>query len=359
MRFLGPNCIGVANPRQKLNTTFMVFEGAPGFIGMASQSGSFVTQMFDYLSRYALGFSTAFSVGNEADIDIVDCMEYLGACPDTRVNALYVEGISRGRAFVETARSIVPKKPIVAFYIGGSETGSRAAFSHTGALSGPDRLYEGIFRQSGIIRARSMMEMFDICWMLGSFPRAAGRRVVIQTHSGGPGVEAADACGRAGLELPSLSPETIKRLSPFIPQTGSINNPVDFTFIKNIMDYYSKIPKALLEEKNADILLFYFSMSNQTLERILRQMGFPPDQIAEQAAKVVDAQCESIIRVHETHDKPFVGYTFQSLKDQLVRRLIERGIPVFQGPERAARAIEAAFRYTRLRDKILATVSQE
>jgi acyl-CoA synthetase (NDP forming) len=204
-----------------------------------------------------------------------------------------------------------------------------------------------------------MMEMFDICWMLGSFPRAAGRRVVIQTHSGGPGVEAADACGRAGLELPSLSPETIKRLSPFIPQTGSINNPVDFTFIKNIMDYYSKIPKALLEEKNADILLFYFSMSNQTLERILRQMGFPPDQIAQQAAKVVDAHCESIIRVLETHDKPFVGYTFQSLKDQLVRRLIERGIPVFQGPERAARAIEAAFRYTRLRDKILATASQE
>ncbi|MGA2466571.1 MAG: CoA-binding protein [Thermodesulfobacteriota bacterium] len=359
MRFLGPNCIGVANPRHKLNTTFMVFEGAPGFIGMASQSGSFVTQMFDYLSRYALGFSTAFSVGNEANIDIVDCMEYLGACPDTRVIALYVEGISRGRAFVETARSIVPKKPIVAFYIGGSETGSRAALSHTGALSGPDRLYEGIFRQSGIIRARSMMEMFDICWMLGSFPRAAGRRVVIQTHSGGPGVEAADACGRAGLELPSLSPETIKRLSPFIPQTGSINNPVDFTFIKNIKDYYSEIPKALLEEKNADILLFYFSMSSQTLERILRQMGFPPDQIAEQAAKVVDAQCESIIRVLETHDKPFVGYTFQSLKDQLVRRLIERGVPVFPGPERAARAIEAAFRYTRLRDKILAAASQE
>ncbi len=84
MRFLGPNCIGVANPRHKLNTTFMSFQGAPGFIGMASQSGSFVTQMFGYLSDYALGFSTAISVGNEANIDIVDCMEYLSACPDTR-----------------------------------------------------------------------------------------------------------------------------------------------------------------------------------------------------------------------------------------------------------------------------------
>ncbi len=359
MRFLGPNCIGVANPRHKLNTTFMAFQGAPGFIGMASQSGSFVTQMFSYLSDYALGFSTAFSVGNEANIDIVDCMEYLGACPDTRVIALYIEGIRRGRAFVETARSIVPKKPIVALYVGGSEAGSRAGLSHTGALAGPDRLYEGIFRQSGIIRARSVMEMFDICWMLGSVPRTKGRRVVIQTHSGGPGAEAADACGRAGLELPSLSPETIKRLSPFIPRTGSISNPVDFTFGKNLIDYFSEIPKALLDEKNADILLFYFFMPSRRLERMMKQVGLPPDQITEKATELVDAYSESIMRLFENHDKPFVGYTFQNLKDPLVRILIERGIPIFPGPQRAARAIEAAYRYTRLRDKILAAVSQE
>jgi acetyl-CoA synthetase (ADP-forming) len=357
MRFLGPNCIGVANPRHKLNTTFMTFEGGPGFIGMASQSGSFVTQMFTYLSHYALGFSTAFSVGNEANIDIVDCMEYLGACPDTRVIALYIEGIRRGRAFVETARSIVPKKPIVAFYIGGSEAGSRAGLSHTGALAGPDRLYEGIFRQSGIIRARSIMEMFDYCWMLGSFPKTTGRRVLIQTHSGGPGAEAADACGRAGLELPSLSPETIKRLSPFIPKTGSISNPLDFTFGKNLTDYFSEIPKALLEDENADFLLFYFFTPSRRLKRMLRQVGVPPDQISEQAAKLVDYQSDAIIRLIETHDKPFVGYTFQSLKDQLLRRLIERGVPIFPGPQRAARAIEAVFQYTRLRDKILAAVS--
>jgi acyl-CoA synthetase (NDP forming) len=359
MRFLGPNCIGVANPRRKLNTTFMAFQGAPGFIGMASQSGSFVTQMFGYLSDYALGFSTAISVGNEANIDLVDCMEYLGACPDTRVIALYIEGIQRGRAFVETARSIVPKKPIVALYVGGSEAGSRASLSHTGALAGPDRLYEGIFRQSGIIRARSVMEMFDICWTLGSIPRIKGRRVVIQTHSGGPGVEAADACARAGLELPSLSLETIKRLRPFIPKTGSINNPVDFTFGKNLIDYFSKIPKVLLDEKNADILLFYSFTPKQRLQRLMRQMGIPTDQIEIQAAKLVNTYYESIIQLFENHDKPFVGYTFQDLKDPLVRILIERGIPIFQGPQRAARAIEAAYQYTLLREKILAADSQE
>jgi acetate---CoA ligase (ADP-forming) subunit alpha len=358
IRFLGPNCIGVTTPRHKLNTTFMTYEGAPGFIGMASQSGSFVTQMFNYLSRHALGFSTAFSVGNEANIDIVDCMEYLSACPDTKVIALYIEGIRRGRAFVETARSIVPKKPIVALYVGGSETGKRAGLSHTGALAGPDRLYDGMFRQSGIIRAQSVIELFDMCWMLGSPQRAAGRRVLIQTHSGGPGAEAADACGRAGLELPPISPETAKKLSSLLPHTGSISNPVDFTFSRNLMDYFSTIPEVLLEEKNADVLLYYFSMPNRTLERMLRHMGVPADKIAELAPELFDAQCEAIITLVEKGQKPFVGYTYQSIYDKLVRRLVERGIPIFQGPHRAARAIEAAYQYTRLREKILAAGSQ-
>lgn len=359
IRFLGPNCIGVANPRRKLNTTFMGFQGSPGFIGMASQSGSFVTQMFGYLSDYALGFSTAFSVGNEADMDLVDCMEYLGACPDTRVIALYIEGIRRGKAFMEMARSIVPKKPIVALYIGGSEGGSRAGLSHTGAMAGPDRLYEGVFRQSGIIRARSVIELFDICWMLGSLPGARGRRVVIQTHSGGPGAEAADACSRAGLELPRLSADTIKRLRPFIPRTGSINNPLDFTFGKNLVDYFSEIPKALLDEKNADIVLFYFFAPSQRLERMMRQMGVPPDQVQEQAAKLVNGYSAAIMQLFESHNKPLVGYTFQNVKDPLVRILIERGIPIFPGPQRAARAIAAAYEYTRLRDRILAARSEE
>jgi hypothetical protein len=134
---------------------------------------------------------------------------------------------------------------------------------------------------------------------------------------------------------------------------------VDFTFGKNLIDYFSEIPKALLDEKNADILLFYFFMPSRRLERMMKQVGLTPDQITEKATKLVDAYSESIMRLFENHDKPFVGYTFQNLKDPLVRILIERGIPIFPGPQRAARAIEAAYRYTRLRDKILAAVSQE
>jgi len=351
--FLGPNCIGVANPHHKLNTTFLQHEGSPGFVGLASQSGSLVTQMFNYLAEYSIGFSTAFSVGNEANVDIIDCMEYLGTCPNTKVIGLYIEGINRGRAFIETAKAIVPEKPIVALYVGGSEAGKRAGFSHTGAMAGPDRLYDGMFSQSGIIRAQSVTELFDFCWALGSLPKPRGPRVVIQTHSGGPGAAAADSCGRAGLELPSLSEETLKKLGPFVPHTGSINNPVDLTFTKNPLDYFSEIPKALIEDDNTDILLMYLLMPSHTIKRALEQMGLADDQVKEQSTRLIGKQGKLIARLFKSHGKPVLGYTFRSLKEQFIRELLERGVPVFPGPERAAHAIKALVKYTELREKIL------
>ncbi|KPK22533.1 MAG: CoA-binding protein [Nitrospira bacterium SG8_3] len=353
IRFLGPNCIGVANPHHKLNTTILPHEGAPGYIGMASQSGSLVTQMFNYLSRYGLGFSTAFSVGNEANMDIVDCLEYLGACPHTRVIALYIEAIKRGRAFVDMARSIVLHKPIVAFYVGGSDTGKRASLSHTGAMAGPDLLYEGIFRQSGIIRAQSVTELFDFCWALGGLPIPRGRRVVIQTHSGGPGAAAADACGRAGLELPPLSSKTLEKLDSLLPHTSSKNNPVDLTFIKDPLQYFTDIPKVLLEDSNVDILLVYFLTVAKVIRRALEQMGIPEDQIPEQSSRLMDQQCESVVRLMNHSDKLFVGYTYRSLEDPFIRGLLRRGVPVFPEPTRAARALQALFRYSDLRNRML------
>ena len=233
IRFLGPNCLGIANPHLKLNPTPIQAEGPPGFVGLASQSGSFITQMFDYLHRNGMGFSAALSVGNEANIDIVDCLEYLGACPHTKVITLYIEGITRGEKFIETARAITAHKPIVALYVGGSEAGKNAGRSHTGSLSGPNEIYDGVFKQCGIIRAQTLAELFDYALALGTLPRPGGNRVIIQTHSGGPGATAADACGRAGLTLPSLSRETVEKLKPLIPKTASTANPVDMTFSKN------------------------------------------------------------------------------------------------------------------------------
>jgi len=353
IRFLGPNCIGVANPHHKFNSTFLPFSGIPGFIGMASQSGSFITQLFDYLYRRGLGFSTGISVGNEADMDIVDCIQHLAACPHTRVIALYIESIRRGRAFIETARAVIPHKPIVAFYVGGSETGKQAGFSHTGALAGPDDLYNGVFRQSGVIRARSIEEMFDFCLVMGACTLPKNNQVIIQTHSGGPGAAAADACGRSGIALARLSTETQERLGAFVPHTGSMNNPVDITFAKNPMDYFENIPAILLEEINAAALLVYFLIPHRSIKRALESMGVPEDQLDDQINQLIKTQCETIIALQQRYDKPLIGYSFSTHRDLLVKELLKGGIPVLASPERAARALGALYCYKRLREKIM------
>lgn len=354
IRFIGPNCIGVANSHIKLNATFLPSEGKKGFIGMASQSGSFITQMFSYLDqRFGQGFSTGFSLGNEANIDMVDCIEYLGACPNTRVIALYIESIRQGQKFIEIARKVSQHKPIVAFYAGGSETGKRACLSHTGSLAGPDRLYDGVFRQSGIIRAQTIEELFDFCYTLGSSPLPQGNRLIVQTHSGGPGAAAADACERAGLKLPLLSSKTLEELASFIPHTGSANNPIDLTYTKNPLDFFHGIPKILLAEKGADGMLIYFLASVEMVRTALIGMGVPKEELDTQIKDIVDAQCDSIASLIKTHGKPIVGFSFVTRANDFVAGLQDRGVPVLPSPERAARAFGAMVDYKRLRDKIV------
>jgi len=358
IRVLGPNCLGVANPIGRLNTTFVPFEGTAGHIGMVSQSGSFVTQMFNYLDRFGLGFSTAFSVGNEMDLDLVDCLAYLGACPDTRVIALYVEGINRGRAFLDVARSIVPHKPIVAFYAGSSQAGRRAGFSHTGAMAGPTRLYDGIFRQSGILKARSITELFDFCWVLGSQSPPQGRRVAVQTNSGGPGAAAADACEQAGLELPVLSPATTEKLAEYIPQTGSIKNPVDVTYSRNPDDFLQGILLALLDDDRTDSLLIYFYTPRSVIQRYLEGSGMPRAQAAAESDQLLQIQAEKASDLINRHPKPVIGFTWRSLEEPFNQTLLKGGVPLFPDPECGARALAALARYRELRDKLLAGIEK-
>jgi len=149
IRFLGPNCMGILNSAISLNLTVAEFEKRPGSLGMASQSGTYITQTLPYLRERGIRFSKAISCGNEANIDVIDALEYLGEDEQTKAIILYIEGIRDGRRFIETAQRITPVKPVLAQYVGGSAAGARAGLSHTGAMAGPDFLYDGIFRQAG------------------------------------------------------------------------------------------------------------------------------------------------------------------------------------------------------------------
>jgi acetyl-CoA synthetase (ADP-forming) len=350
MRMVGPNCLGVLNTHHKFSTNTLPYVGSPGYIGLVSQSGSFVTQMFGPLAQRDLGFSTAFSVGNEADVDLVDCLEYLGECPHTRVIAMYIEGIRRGREFVETARRVSAKKPIVAYYVGGSETGGRAGLSHTGAMAGPDRLYDGIFRQAGVIRAETIEEVFDFCQVLGSLPVPNGNRVVVLTDSGGPGAAAADACGRAGLDLPSLDPGTKERMADVFPVTGSLNNPVDLTFHRVPTAYVDEIPKAILADENADMLLMYLLAPVEVIAEAFRAMGMEHDEATAAAAKMNEDQAEAVSALSEK-GKPVLGYTLRSLTDEPIKTMMKKGVIVLPGTRRPARALMALLTCRAYREK--------
>jgi acyl-CoA synthetase (NDP forming) len=352
IRFLGPNCLGVVNPHHRFNVTFAAFEGRPGFIGLASQSGSLLTQMFRYLEQFRIGFSTGLSVGNEASIDIVDCMEYLAACPHTKVIGLYIESIRRGRAFIETARRIAPHKPIVAFYAGGSEAGRSAALSHTGSLAGPDRLYDGVFRQSGVIRADTITELFDFCWVLGSCTPPRSRRIVVLTHSGGPGAAAADACSRNGLALPRLGDATRQKLRPLIPATGSLNNPVDLTFSRDPLEYFDAIPQVVLEDPDTDGMLVYCFAPPKNMQRIMESQGLSLEDIDKLTEAVAQEIAKRSAGLAASHAKPVIGFTYQGPEMPIIRGLLESGLPVLPSPERGARAMAALARYRELVAKI-------
>ncbi|MFH0958912.1 MAG: CoA-binding protein, partial [Pseudomonadota bacterium] len=347
MTFVGPNCIGVINPSFKLNTTFFPYEARPGFIGMASESGSFITQMFVHLAKFNLGFSQGFSLGNEAMVDLADCIEYLALSPDTKVIALYIEGIRNGRRFVEVTRRVSKIKPIVAFYVGGSKAGRRAGLSHTGAMAGPDRLYEGIFRQCGIVRARSIEELFDFCYVLGSQPLPKGNRLGILTHSGGPGAAAADSAERAGLELAELNPSTAEALAPMVPNTASIKNPVDLTFAKNYSDYMDTLPRILLKDENIDLLFMYCLMPHHRVMSVILGSGMDQTQAAQFAEEFINKQSSVTSLLAAESGKPVVGGSFCDRTELFVRELQDHGMPVLPSPERAVSALGALYRYSR------------
>ncbi len=354
IRFLGPNCIGAVNPRHKLNTTFYPYELCPGFIGMASQSGSFVTQMFIHLAKFGLGFSQGLSVGNEAVTDVTDCIEYLGECPWTKVIGLYLEGIKRGREFMRVATQVSHKKPIVAYYVGGSAAGRQAGLSHTGALAGRDEIYNGAFSQTGVIRATSIEELFDFCWVLGSQPLPTGNRIAILTNSGGPGAAAADAAERSGLVLAKFSESTLRALRGLLPHTGSLANPVDMTFARNHSDYFETIPRIILEDDNVDCMFIYFLMPHKrVIASVLKAMTGGSGDTQTIVKDYVKNLASAVTSLASKYGKPLVGGSFYTRNEFFIRELQDRGLPVLPSPERAVRSLGALVRYASFRRAII------
>ena len=359
IRFLGPNCIGIINCSIGLNTTWFTCECKPGKVGIISQSGSYVTQTPPYFSKLGLGLSKAISVGNQADIDIEDCLEYLGKDSDTQAIALYVEGLKRPRTFLQMARQITPKKPIVALYVGGTEAGARACTSHTGSMSGPDAVYDALFKQAGILRAQTFSELFDWTLALAQQPLPVGKRIAILTNSGGPGTSMADECDRCGLETPRLDPGTQQTIRAMTPLTASVINPVDITMNYDLELIYERLPSLLLSLPNIDGMLFYGIFGPIHFEEKKALADGLLDIPIEQLEQWIGKTCDAFVKLPEIHRKPILCMCFSGREDLAVQLIQDGGIPVYQTPERAVGAMTALYRYKEIRDRMMARGSTD
>ena len=260
MRMVGPNCLGLLNtdPAVRLNASFSPLFPQAGHIALSSQSGALGIAILGLAAARGVGLSQFVSVGNKADVSGNDLLEYWEGDARTRVLLLYLESFGNPRRFARLARRISRSKPIVVVKAGRTRAGSRAAGSHTAALAANDTAVEALFHQSGVIRAGTIDEMFDIATCLDAQPLPKGRRVAIVTNAGGPGILAADACVAAGLAVAEFSPATCARFSTFLPPTASVANPVDMVASAGPHEYQRAIEVAATTD-DADALIVIFT----------------------------------------------------------------------------------------------------
>jgi len=349
MRFLGPNCMGVMNTATALNMTIGELPKREGALGFASQSGTYVAQTLP-LNERGIRFSKAVSCGNEADIDMIDVLEYLGEDKQTKAIILYIEGLRDGRRFIEAARRITPHKPVLAQYVGGSVSGAQAGKSHTGALTGPDLLYEGIFRQAGIIRCHTIEDLYAHGWVHATQPPLRGNRLAVVTNSGGPGTAIAHTADRGGMTVPRFSDALQAKIRPLIPPHAASGNPVDLTFHLDTQVLALTIPGFIMESGEVDGLILHGAVNSGFLKMVYPHVsGLIADVSREAFLEMMAKDMPAAMELPRKYDLPLVVSSFFGREDNFTSLYMDHDIPVFDSPEKAARGMASLLRRLEIR----------
>jgi acetyltransferase len=254
LRILGPNCIGLLVPGIGLNASFAHCGASPGNIAFVAQSGALTTAMLDWARSMRIGFSHFVSLGNAADVDFGDLLDYLGRDPRTGAILMYVEAITAARKFMSAARVASRNKPVIVVKSGRSREAARAAQSHSGALAGSDAVYDAALRRAGILRVDTTRQLFDAAEVLSRLKPYAGPRLAIVSNGGGPGVMATDALINGGGELAVFGDDTRRRLEALLPPSGSHANPLDIGG-DALPERYLAALEVVLEDRNTDAVL--------------------------------------------------------------------------------------------------------
>ncbi|GAB6180580.1 acetate--CoA ligase [Desulfotomaculum defluvii] len=331
IRMFGPNCEGILDTLIPINASISPSFPKQGDIGFISQSGAILLSIMDWSKTVGLGFSRVFSLGNKADLCETGLIHYLADDPATKVILCYLEDVRKGEEFLEAASKASQKKPVVVLKFGASQAGSLAASSHTGALVGSDLAYETAFTQAGILRARTMTELFDLAKCFSYQPLPGGDRVAIITNAGGPGIVASDTVENSGLSMARFEKETLDALRENLPLEANIYNPVDIVFDAKA-DRYGFTIETVLKDPNVDSVLIL----------VCPTAAADPENIA-----------KKIIDLHDKYpDKPiFTAYMGGLALAEGVKMLSRAKIPNFTFPEPAIHSIAGMVNYTFRADK--------
>jgi acetyltransferase len=325
LRLIGPNCMGFMNPTIGLNATFAKSLPKNGSVAFLSQSGALQTAILDWADKEHVGFSAIVSTGSMLDVGWGDLIYYFGDDPHTKSILVYMESVGDARSFLSAAREIALSKPIIVIKAGRSEAASRAAASHTGALTGSDDVLEAAFRRCGVLRVQNIADLFYMAETLSRQPRPRGPRLSIVTNAGGPGVLATDALMATAGELTVLCPETIHQLDSFLSPHWSRSNPVDVLADADA-ERYARAVDIVSKDSGGDALLAI---------------------IAPQGLADPTAAATAIAKYAHTTGKPLLASWMGGDGVAAGTEILNTaGIPTFSYPDTAARAFTYMWRYT-------------
>lgn len=332
MRMLGPNVFGIYYAPSRLNATFGLSRVFPGNIAFVTQSGALGIAMMGWTNLYKIGVSAVVSMGNKADIDESDMLDYLAEDDKTKAVLIYIEGAKDGRRLLESLKNTTVKKPVVVLKSGRTEKGASAAASHTGSLAGSDRIYDAAFRQSGALRAADFAQAFDWAKLITLQPPPPSENCLIITNGGGVGVMTTDACEESGISIWPLPDDLQVEFKKLMPVFGNFKNPVDLTGQAYEESYYKAVDLAMRDPRIGSAIILYCQTAITD-----------PVSIAK---SIIDA-CESQ-RCDKTIVTSFLG---GQQCEEAIMKLDERSIPSYPIPERAVSALSAYYRWQRYREK--------
>ncbi|MEN3050108.1 MAG: CoA-binding protein [Candidatus Methanosuratincola petrocarbonis] len=332
LRVLGPNIFGLYYAPSKMNATFGLSRVFPGKIAFVTQSGALGIAMMGWTNLYRIGVSAVVSMGNKADIEEADVLDYFSEDRNTGAILMYIEGAKDGRRLLDSMRRTSLRKPVIVLKSGRTDAGASAASSHTGSLAGSDSIYDAAFRQCGALRASDLAQAFDWAKLMTLQPPPLNDNCLIITNGGGVGVMAADACEESGVPIRHLPEDLQLEFKRLMPVFGNSKNPVDLTGQAYEESYSKSVELALKDARIGSVIVLYCQTAITDPVSI---------------AKAIADGCES----HGCEKTIVTSFIGGAQCEEAMQKLDERGVPSYPIPERAVSALAAYYRWQRYRLK--------